>query len=44
MKSEEKVLSKTDLPLAVVVGYGDSRWMSTRLEDPGSFRAARLET
>lgn len=43
MKAEEKVLSKTVLPLAVVVGCGDSRLLNTRLEDLGSFRAARLE-
>ena len=41
--SEEKVLSKTALQLAAVVGCGGSRWLSTRSEDLGSFRAARLE-
>lgn len=42
-KSVERVLSKTALPLAVAVGCGDSRWLSIRLEDLDSFRAAHLE-
>ena len=43
VKFEENVSSKSAGLLAVVVDYGDSRWLSTRSEDLGSFRAARLE-
>ena len=42
-KSEAKASSKTTVPLAVGEDCGDSRWLSTRTEDLGSFRVAHLE-